>query len=328
MKNIIFFCLLYISLGCAQSAVIQLSNGDTINADVIDANINNIKISHPVLGSINLPAQQVISIDGKTIAAETNKEPAIKTLVLDKSTPEEEVAENEANDGFSLSDLRLMKDWNHKFGGGINGKSGNTDTTIARIESRSSLENELRRWDIRSVYSYDSGDDTDAENEFYIETTHDWLRPGSPRFYFTGAKYEMDRYSNWDHKLTGTVGLGHEYIKRKDLLVLGRVGLVGRETVGGSDPGFNPEMMLGSEMRKSFSKVHSLNLKTAFYQSLTDSSWSNTSNLDWDIVLHQLWGLGLTIGLKNEYESDPDDGDVHNDFKYNLSFLWSWGPLN
>ena len=340
MKRLAIFCFLLLGMGNAHSAVIQLSNGDTINADVIERTDKTVKISHPVLGTIDLPTGQITSIDGKVFAAkaakvtdseQTAKSPAdqqsIKTAAVDDNQPKEikKIDEDSGLFGFDFN-LRPLRGWEHRLGGGFNGKQGNTNTTTAHVDYRGNFENKQKRWILRSVYDFNEGDENDAQNEYYIQVTRDWLRPDSQWFYFADGKYEWDEFKSWDHRVTAILGSGYEYIKRRDLLVLGRLGYSSQITEGGSDPGYTPEFMFGGDVDKTFSDVHSLTLKTAFFQDLTDSaSWRNTSNLDWDIVVNRLWGLGLTIGLENEYESQPDLGDVHNDFKYKLSFVWAWG---
>jgi len=338
MKRLAIFCFLSLYLTNAHGAIIQLSNGDTINADVIERTDTIIKISHPALGIINLPTGQITAIDGQVFAAKAVKvtdteqvakspadQPSLKTAAVDNNQPKE-IKKIDEDIGLFGFNYRPLKGWEHKLGGGFNGKQGNTNTTTAHVEYRGSFENELKRWNIRSIYDFNEGDENDAQNEYYAQATRDWLRPGSPWFYFADGKYEWDEFKSWDHKITGILGSGYEFIKRRDLLLLGRLGLAGQQTVGGSNPGLSPEIMFGGDVNKTFSEIHSLKLKTAFFQDIEDrDSWRNISNLDWDIILNRIWGLGLTIGLENEYESMPDTGDVHNDFKYKLSFVWAWG---
>jgi len=326
------------SLNSAHSAIIQLSNGDTINADVIKRTDTIIKISHPVLGIIDLPTRNITAIDGQVFAAKVVKvtedeqvaksgadQKSSKTVAVDDSQIKE-IKKIDEDSGLFDIHLRPLKNWEHKLGGGFNGKQGNTNTTTAHIDYRGNFEDKGKRWAIRSIYDFNEGDENDSLNEFYAEATRDWLRLGHPRFYFATGKYEWDEFRSWDYRILGTLGTGYEYIKRRDLLVLGRIGIAGQKTVGGSDPGLVPEFMFGGDIDKTFSEIHSVTLKTAFFQDFTNSeSWRNTSNLDWDIVISRLWGLGLTLGLQNEYESIPDVGDVNNDFKYKLSFVWGWG---
>ncbi|RLA22569.1 MAG: hypothetical protein DRQ61_05990 [Gammaproteobacteria bacterium] len=322
MKRFALFCFLSLCFGVSHSAVIQLSNGDTINADILERTGSDIKISHPAMGKIALPIEKITTIDGKILAT-----PAVISENEQSPSPHQPDENEEADKGFHFfdSNFRLLRGWKHKIGAGFNGKQGNTNTTTIRAEYRGNFEDQLKRWDIRTVYDLNSGDENDAQNEYYVQATRDWLRPDSLWFYFAMGKYEWDEFKNWDHKIGGTLGTGYEFIKRQDLLLLGRFGFSIQNTIGGSDPGLDPELMFGGDMDKTFSEIHSLKLKTAFYQSLTDSSsWRNITNLDWDIVVNQLWGLGLTISLQNEYESRPDAGDVESDFKYNISLVLGW----
>jgi len=318
MKQILLFLSLSLVFFSAQAAVIQLQNGDTINADVLERTDTEVKIMHPALGELTLPTAQITSIDGQVFAAIATETSEITADVDVATLPTEE------DTGLLGLDIDLFPGWEHKIGAGFNGKQGNTNTQSAHAEYRGFFEDEKKRWELRSVYDFNKGDEDDAQNEFYAQATRDWLRPNSEWFYFAFGKYEWDEYKSWDHKLSGTLGTGYEFIKRDDLLVLGRLGLAGEQEIGGPGEGFTPELMFGGDIRKTFSEQHSLMLKTAFYQSLDDTGWRNISNLDWDIVIDRALGLGLKLGLENEYEDQPSGDDVHNDFKYKLTLVWGW----
>jgi len=331
MKQLVIFCLLCLYFSSAHSAIIIFSNGDTINAEVIERTDTSIKISHSAMGEIDIPTNQISTIDGKVFAAKPIDPPEAQQIDVASAEQQADTKESgetkkiDESSGLFGVNYRPLRDWEHKLGGGFNGKNGNTNTETRHVEYRGNFENKQKRWDIRAIYDFNDGDEDDAQNEYYLQDTRDWLRPDSEWFYFASGKYEWDEFSSWDYRITGVAGSGYEFIKRKDLLVLGRLGLAAKQTVGGSNPGLDPEFMLGGDVNKTFSDVHSVKFKTAFFQGLSNTGWRNISTLDWDIVVNELWGLGLNLGLENEYESIPDDGDVNNDFKYKLSFVWAWG---
>jgi len=334
---LVFFALIFV-IGNANSAVIELSNGDTIHADILKRTDTSITISHPALGEINISTTQLNTIDGKVFASspsseneKTAKTPntdqqEIKTADASDSNPTEQVTKTDEHSGLFGTNFRLLRGWSHKVGAGFNGKRGNTDSTTMRIDYRGRYEDERKRWAIRSIYDFNAGDENDASNDFNFRATRDWLRPDSPWFYFATGNYEWDEYKVWDHRITGTIGTGYDIISRKDLLLIGRLGIAGQQTIGGTDPGFVPEFMFGGDVDKTFSDMHSLKLVTAFFQSLQSSGgWRNITNLDWDIMLsRERSGLGVTVSLENEYESQPDPGDVNNDFKYLFKLTWNW----
>jgi len=320
MKKIFFILSLSLVFSSAQSAVIQLKNGDIINAEVLERSDSEIKIAHPAFGEISIPTAQVTSVNGLafTVATET----AVEEIKENIDTAELATEEDPGLLGFNVD---LFPGWEHKLGAGFNGKQGNTNSQSAHAEYRGFFENEQKRWEIRSVYDFNDGGDDDAQNEFYAQATRDWLSPDSEWFYFAFGKYQWDEFKSWDHKVSATLGTGYEFINRKDLLLLGRLGLAGEQTVGGPEPGFTPELMAGADFKKTFNEQHSLAAKTSFYQSFDNTGWRNISTLDWDISIDKLLGLGLRLGLENEHESQPDGNDVHNDFKYKLSLVWGWG---
>jgi hypothetical protein len=70
-------------------------------------------------------------------------------------------------------------------------------------------------------------------------------------------------------------------------------------------------------------RKQSLNLKNNYYPSLRSiGDWRNSTMLDWKFDLDYYKGLHILLGLRNEYESMPDDGQQKDDFVYNFSLGW------
>ena len=47
--------------------------------------------------------------------------------------------------------------------------------------------------------------------------------------------------------------------------------------------------------------------------------WRNFTRLNWALRIVENPALNLKLGIQNEYESNPDPGDKHNDLKYFLT---------
>ena len=119
-------------------------------------------------------------------------------------------------------------------------------------------------------------------------------------------------------------GVGYEFVKTDNYRLLGRAGLGGNQTFGGSREEFTPEASLGVDVKWNINSHQSLGFVNTLHPNLTESGeFRNMTSLSWSYDLDKENGLGLKIGLTNEYDSLTEKGVDKNDFKYTGALEWS-----
>jgi len=208
---------------------------------------------------------------------------------------------------------------------GIDGSEGNTVDFNARLGLSGFYEDATSRWLIDMVYETASENNDTTENEFYAQLTRDWRLPEQKHFYFLAGRYDWDDFQEWEHRLSGSGGIGYEFIENDDWLLLGRAGAGGRYDFNGPDKGFTPDGLLGVDVSWNITDTQKLTFGNTYFPDLSHlSEFRNVTRLEWSIAIDAARNLALKLGAENEHESDPPGDDEKNDLTYYLTLVWDF----
>ncbi|MCC6682977.1 MAG: DUF481 domain-containing protein [Phycisphaeraceae bacterium] len=293
---------------CAQtfSEVIELSNGDKINVEVIERTDDHLLVEHPVLGRLTIPVAAAKTVE---VAAEPEPEPEPEKLADPR-----------------LMGVAFLPGWTRHIELGLDGTSGNSDSFNLRAGFAARREDETDRWQINSAFTRSTSEGTTTRNDFYSELIKDWLLPGQKHFYFAQGRYDYDDFQSWRHRAAAAGGVGYQFYDTPKFNLLGRVGGGVNESWGGdADDMLTPEALFGLEGWWQWCDTQRLEFKSTFYPALDDlGEFRNLSSLAYVLKLDNAHNLSLKLGLENEYESQVEDGIKHNDFKYFAALVFDF----
>ncbi len=311
---------------------VELTNGDLLTGKVIEQTEQRVVITHPVLGEVTLPRDQVVAIKISDPDApadqptqEAQLEAAKSTLTDAGYTVEPPAGEELPNPGLKLGPVTLFEGWERRFEVAITGSEGNTDNLNARVALGGFYEDAERRWFVDLAYftAQDNGDTT--ENEFYAQATRDWLLPEKKHFYFLTGRYDWDEFQDWESRISGAGGIGYQFVKNDTWELLGRAGLGGNQTFGGTDDEFTPEALLGVGVLWNITDGQKLSFSNTYYPDLSDiNEFRNLTRAEWEITIDAGRNLALKLGAENEYQSEPGGDAEKNDLKYYLALIWDF----
>ena len=306
MLNHFFRYVPIVILLCSVSAsaeIITLKNGDSIHAVVKYESDSQLTVEHQSLGTLSILQEQIVSI---------NKYEKI---------PEEIVSKAPTTDK-GMFGTGLLKDWERSFGINLVGSSGTSENYTFRSSLNFKYEDDKSRWDSTSVYLLSSDENETSESKAYSALTKDWLLLDSKFFYFTYTNFYWDEFKDWDYRFTQFGGTGYQLIKSEKWNALSRLGLGVKRTVGsGSNEETTIEGLLGFEIERDIKNKHTIKGTNLFYPNLTNmGQYRNVSTFNWNIKLDYISGLGLQVGLRNEYDSN-ESGKKY-DFDYYVSITW------
>lgn len=277
----------------AGAAVWVLANGDKLQADLIEQTDDRVVLMHPVLGRIEVAATRV----------------------------EEE--KKEVNPG--LFGTNFLRAWTRHFELGMSGASGNSNNNSFRLGLDMRYADEIKRWKLTGDYLYKEGDSEVDDHNATVRLTRDWLNPDSPWFWYVLGQYDWDDLKNWRNRVQIFPGIGYEVFKTKpfELRLRGAPGVV--QEFGGDQAATRAELGLGAELIWRIGEIHELEASNYFFPILNlPGDYRNVGKLDWRIRLSERYGLGWVFGVKDEYESNPAEGDVKNDFRYYGSLTYDF----
>ena len=104
--------------------------------------------------------------------------------------------------------------------------------------------------------------------------------------------------------------------------MLGRAGLGANQTFGDREE-LTFEGLLEVDATWRISAVQTLTFTNTLHPSLSETGeYRNLTTLDWTLDLDQASGLGVKVGISNDYDSLAEDAPDKNDFKYTAALVW------
>ena len=289
----------------ASAEIITLKNGDSIHAVVKDESDSQLTVEHESLGTISILREQIVSVSHKQ-----------------ENLPEDKVAATSAVDK-GMFGTGLLKDWHRQLGISLVGSSGSSENYTFRSSLNFKYEDDKSRWDSTTVYLLSSDEDVTSENKAYSSLTRDWLNLDSKYFYFSYTNIYWDEFKDYDFRLMQFGGPGYHLLKNEKWDIVGRLGMGVKHTIGGelSDE-TTIEGLVGFELKREIKDKNSIDFSNIFFPSLTDKGeYRNVSTLNLSRKLGYISGLGINIGLRNEYDSTQDKEE---DLDYFVSLTWDF----
>lgn len=218
-----------------------------------------------------------------------------------------------------------LEGWKGSVEVGLAGSDGNTEQASFRTGINATRKTERIETKIGLNYLYAKSNGDETANRLGINIRNDWLLKDSRWRIFAEGQYENDQFQNWDHRISGFVGVGYEFIKREKTTLVGRAGVGGSQEIGGDDEGFHPEALLGLDFAHKISERQKLTASTDFYPSLDQGGefrWVNKAA--WEITVDPETNMFLRVGAEHRHDSDPGDNFKQNDLDYFLTLGWSF----
>ncbi len=309
----------------ALADTVELQTGDRLHGQIVEQNDSHLVLQHPVLGPLNLPAEQI-----KSVKVEEDEPQAQQNAPAEASAEQAKADSPHASEppeaqafGQRLSS-RIFPGWDKHFELGLTGTDGNTQTSNVRVGFSALREDGEQRTKLGMNHFRAEDDGVLTRNEAAGEVTQDWLMPGSPWFKFANGKLEYDQFKDWETRASGFFGVGKQILDTDKHNLIGRVGGGGSYEFDSINE-FVPEAMLGLEWVYAINDHQTLTGYVTVFPDLDEFGESRTlAGGAWTIKIDQADGLSLKLGIDNEYESRTEGSAMHNDVKYYGSLVFDF----
>jgi putative salt-induced outer membrane protein YdiY len=273
----------------AHAGKVTLTNDDVITGTITQSNETSTTVQHPDLGELVIPRPQIASVTMK------KSDPAY----VEPPVPD------------------FFFGWDKSLAAGITGSDGNTETLSAYVQFDTEYENDTDRWFMHARLFYAEEDGENTRNEYEAGLTKDWLYPGQPEFFWANLLYEHDRFTGWQDRTSGFLGIGYDFVDDKDYTLTGRLGVGGNYEAGDVNE-YTPELYAGLEGVWTINDNSSFRYYTTFFPSLDPAfrEFRNVAGVAYKVTMDAAKGLSLKLGAENEYNSEVEPGTEKNDFKY------------
>lgn len=283
--------------GDVAAGTVTLTNDDTVSGTVTSQSDDGVTVDHPDLGTLNIPAANVAGV------------------TLEESDPIY-VAPPEPE---------FFVGWDKTLAAGLTGSNGNTDSLNLYASFNTGYENKTDRWAIDADVFYSENEGVNTTNYYQASVTKDWLAPEEPHFFWVQAKYENDRFTGWQERVSGYVGVGYDLIDKENYNLLARLGVGGSYEAGDIED-FSTELLLGLEGSWDINDDSSLSYYTYFYPFLDPffEEFRNTTGVAYQVAIDKGKGMSLKVGAENQYNSNASAGTKENDLKYYLALVFDF----
>lgn len=334
----------------AGADVIVLTNGDRISGKLIELPDQQaaafVKVMHPSIGEILIPADDVQAIVSSVEAVEPAQaqapDPADVSKKTDSSQPKGATTaqaddapaaaiaqpEPEPIKNPGILGTSFLQGWDKSVELAVSGAQGNTENMNFRIGADGSYEDDEDRWLFDAAWYYTTSNDRKTKNNITAGLTKDWLLPDSDWFLFALGRYDYDEFKDYLHRFSGGTGGGYQIVKNERWDVRARAGLNVIKEIDGPnpEPGVTPEALLGVvEAIWKITKNQTMNVSNTMYPALSDiGEFRNITKFEWRIKFQQAKGLSFKTGIKNEYETNVTSPTKRNDLKYFAGLVYDF----
>jgi putative salt-induced outer membrane protein YdiY len=284
--------------------VVTLESGDKLTGRVLSRTEAELVLEHPVLGKLTIPAARVKQ------ATNAAGEPfAVAPPAPPPAPPEPE--------------------WKISGEVGVNGTEGNVDNQDLRAAVEALYESPHHRWRFNAGWMKSETEDVKTKEQGYVAGLKDFLYPGSPWFWFLGARMDWDDFQIWDSRFTGAAGVGYTIHDTETFKLRARAGATYVREFNVDETAFPDyeddryEALLGGEAFWKITDAQTLEARATWFPDLEESGeYRIVASLAYAINLSKSGSLALKVGLEDEYDSHRVDPAEENDFKYFIALLF------
>ncbi len=273
----------------ARADTLVLANGDTLHGEIVEWDMDSVVLEHPQLGRVRLALDE--------LAVDTGKPPSR-----------------------GLFDTAFLRGWKRSIDLGLNGKQGSDETTNLTSALHFNYADDFKRWDLRGRYFFSRDEDGTSDNYARVDLRRDWLIPGSRRFTRASVRYQFDNSESWKHRIVAVAAPGYRLVDTRAYSLDATLGGAFTREFGERNEN-KGDGVWGLDNEWKISGNLSLKLSNQVFFELTPTAGEirNVTIGEWKFLLTEAPDLSLKLGAENEYETDIEPGDKHNNLRYYMS---------
>jgi len=207
---------------------------------------------------------------------------------------------------------------------GLNGAQGNSDNFKMRAAGNVKREDGRMIWKSDWLYTFATQNSIRSENRALLTARQEWILPKASWSLFVSEQGETDEFKAYDLRLQTHTGFAYNFVKNKNSLFKGRLGVGGSQEFGGPNKKFMWEGLAGIDVEHRFNERYKI-VGTGDYfpdfGSLAD--FRLQAKLSLEVLIDPVWNLTLKVGVLDRYDSTPE-GKLPNDAEYFAALLWKF----
>jgi len=310
--------LLLAAGAAARADDVGLQTGEVLQGKVTERAANEVVLEHPVLGTLRIPSSKVVFVvtdaEKAALAASERRAEAARARAASEGKVEDRV---EPVEPAGPAEPETMAEWVSKLEVGVNGAGGNTRSRNFLAGLRSERKKGSVTWAFDARYANAESDGETTQSRFTTGLRRDW-EASDPRWVlFAEARYDRDRFQEWDQRGNLSAGAMYKFIERDDLYVGFRAGGSGTKEWGSGEDHVRPEGLLGVEGKYRIDDSKEFVFQSTYYPDLTDRPEFRTlSSAGLSVRLDEKGTLNVRFGVEHEYDTHRSRDVKRTDYRY------------
>lgn len=286
-----------------------LSSGDVIRGVLVSDDGKTVVIQHPVLGELKLAKDNVKSVVAVADAAPPPPPPPPPAPALPEVKPDPD---------------SIWKGWKGSLEFGLNGSDGNSQSVSMRAAANAKRETSTMDTTLGISYVYGTQDGDKNLEHGEINARNDW-KIGSPWRLFAIGKVEYDTFQDWEWRVGLFGGVGYEFMKTDNTLLLGRIGAGVTKEFKTSKQRIEPELDLGLDWEHKIDDRQKVFASVDYYPSLHRfTDYRAQLKAGYEVIVDPKNNLSLKLGLEDRYNSNPGTDRKKNDILYFATVVYNF----
>lgn len=329
MRWVIFAWIFWFA-GTLSAEVIELKGGDILKGAVVESAPDFVVIEHPVLGRTRIPRAAIAQLMSNDEAAKKQASTAPATMPAATTVPAPEDAAKIAAAAKAKAEA-----WKRQVEVGANGSRGDTRELSLYLAFKATQKDDEGKWAADMAYNRRENNDAVTRDDFTAGILHDWYFGKSPWFLTASGRYDYNNFTDYQHRVQGSVGPGYRILNDEKFDWLVRSGLGARKQWASDrltpsqhndfEEHVVPEVNIGTQFTWRITKRQVFDAGTTFYFDLLDPRDNRLiSNADWQVKVDPEHNLSFKVGVANEYRSEVIRPSHYNNFKFYAALVYGF----
>lgn len=218
----------------------------------------------------------------------------------------------------------VRKGWTSSAELGLNGSSGNSETTAIQTGLDMKRKTDIYTLGIGFNYRQASTQGRNTENNGRLNIDYDRSLGDTNWTSFAKLGMESDKFKAFDLRLNMNSGLGYYWIRNDSTNFITRLGAGASREFGAPIDRWTPEALIGLNFDSQLSERQKIIAKLDYFPSLRNyGDYRVVSELAWETLVDSVENLSLRLSVTDRYDSTPQ-GALPNDVYYAALMLYKF----
>ena len=221
-----------------------------------------------------------------------------------------------------LVDEEVIPAYTGSFAAGINGKSGNSQNIDVNFAVNVTRESDFATSIFIANYFYASSNVATTTDRWFSQFRSEINLPNPAWSWFNQVGVEIDRFKNYDYRISLHTGLSFKVIDEELRKFKLRFGGGTSSEIGGASGAYNPELQFGADWERKIFESTRIYATADYFPNVSDfGDFRLNTNAGLDVLVDRARNINFRIFAQNRFDSTPPVGNQESDLDYGAALV-------